>query len=76
MEHKREMRLMLSRTKVLVVGVTSVTRERGREREGERVPARVRLYLSRLSCLPLCQRLCVNVHLCPVNMCPRERVLT
>jgi hypothetical protein len=39
MEHKREMRLMFSRTGVLVVGVTSVTRgsegesERGRERE-------------------------------------------
>jgi hypothetical protein len=36
MEHKREMRLMLSRTGVLVVGVTSVVRERGRERVGER----------------------------------------
>jgi hypothetical protein len=33
MEHKREMRLMLSRTGVLVVGVTSVARERGKERE-------------------------------------------
>jgi hypothetical protein len=30
MEHKREMRLMLSRTGVLVVGVTSVARGRGR----------------------------------------------
>jgi hypothetical protein len=36
MEHKREMRLMLSRTGVLVVGVTSVVRERGRERVMER----------------------------------------
>jgi hypothetical protein len=37
MEHKRqEMRLMLSRTGVLVVGVTSVVREQGRERVGER----------------------------------------
>jgi hypothetical protein len=29
MEHKREMRLMLSRTEVLVLGVTSVARRRG-----------------------------------------------
>jgi hypothetical protein len=35
MEHKREMRLMLSCTGVLVVGVTSIARERGRERERE-----------------------------------------
>jgi hypothetical protein len=35
MEHKREMWLMLSRTGVLVVGVTSVVRERERERESE-----------------------------------------
>jgi hypothetical protein len=34
MEHKREMRLMLSRIEVLVVWVTSVARQRGREREG------------------------------------------
>jgi hypothetical protein len=34
MEHKREMRLMLSRTGVLVVGVTSVAR--GSEGESER----------------------------------------
>jgi hypothetical protein len=34
MEHKREMWLVLSRTGVLVVGVTSVARQRGREREG------------------------------------------
>jgi hypothetical protein len=36
MEHKREMWLMLSRIGVLVVGVTSVARQRGRERESER----------------------------------------
>jgi hypothetical protein len=36
MEHKREMRLMLSCTGVLVVGVTSVAGERERERERER----------------------------------------
>jgi hypothetical protein len=64
---------MLSRTGVLVVGVTSVARERGREREGERVPACVRLCLSRMSCLPLCQSLCVHVHLCHVNVCQHDR---
>jgi hypothetical protein len=39
MEHKREMRLILSRTGVLVVGVTSVARgsEGENERERERV---------------------------------------
>jgi hypothetical protein len=61
MEHKREMRLMLSRTGVLVVGVTSVTRERGRERERERES--LRAFVS--ACL-----------VCPaslyVNVCPRE----
>jgi hypothetical protein len=36
MEHKREIRLMLSRTGVLVVGVTSVAGEREREREKKR----------------------------------------
>ena len=36
MEHKREMRLMLSCTGVLVVGVTSVAGERERERERKR----------------------------------------
>jgi hypothetical protein len=35
MEHKGEMCLMLSHTGVLVVGVTSVARERGREQERE-----------------------------------------
>jgi hypothetical protein len=49
---------MLSCTGVLVVGVTSVARERGREREIGRVPVCVYLCLSRL---PLCQCLCVNV---------------
>jgi hypothetical protein len=50
------MRLMLSRTGVLVVGVTSVARERGRERERERerAPACVRLCLSRLPRLDVC----------------------
>jgi hypothetical protein len=42
-----------------VVGVTSVARERGQERERERVSVCVRLCLSRLPRLPLCQRLCV-----------------
>jgi hypothetical protein len=36
MEHKRGMRLVLSCTRVLVVGVTSIARERERESEGER----------------------------------------
>jgi hypothetical protein len=66
---------MLSSTGVLVVGVTSVVRERGREQEGERVPACVRLRLSRLPCLPLCRRApsstCVHV-----NMCQRVCVST
>jgi hypothetical protein len=48
MEHKREMRLMLSRTGVLVVGVTSVARGSEGERERERVSA---CCLSRLPCL-------------------------
>jgi hypothetical protein len=65
MEHKGEIRLMLSRTGVLVVGVTSVTRERGRERERERES----LHASVSACL-----------VCPaslyVNVCPRERVST
>jgi hypothetical protein len=56
---------MLSRTGVLVVGVTSVARERGRERERERVPACARLCLSRLPRLDVC-----------VHVCPPERVLT
>jgi hypothetical protein len=49
MEHKKEMRLMLSYTGVLVVGVTSVARERGREREREResLRASVSAYLVR-----------------------------
>jgi hypothetical protein len=45
MEHKREMGLMLSCTGVLVVGVTSITRERGRERERESLRASVSAYL-------------------------------
>jgi hypothetical protein len=46
-------------------------RARAREIERERVSACVRLCLSRLPRLPLCQRLCVYVHVCPL-----ERVLT
>jgi hypothetical protein len=61
------MRLMLSRTGVLVVGVTSVAREREQERERERVPAFVRLCSSR--------SLCVNVHLCERERC-NVRVVT
>jgi hypothetical protein len=41
---------MLSRTRVLVVGVTSVVRERGRERVGEKERERVP------ACLPVCPR--------------------
>ena len=44
MEHKREMRLMLSRTGVLVVGVTSVAR--GSEGESERERGRESLRVS------------------------------
>jgi hypothetical protein len=58
MEHKREMRLMLSCTGVLVVGVTSVARERGRVRERERGPV-------------VNVSVCVHVHLCPFSStCP------
>jgi hypothetical protein len=63
MEHKREMRLMLSRTGVLVVGVTSVARERGRERERESLRASVS------ACLVCPTSLYINV-------CPRERLPT
>jgi hypothetical protein len=51
---------MLSRTGVLVVGVTSVRSEG--ESERERVFACVRLYVSHLPRLPLCRRLCLCVH--------------
>src|SRR5688572_10310270 len=47
------MRHILSCIGVLVVGVTSVARERGRERERERAPACVRLCLSRLPRIPV-----------------------
>jgi hypothetical protein len=61
MEHKGEMWLMLSRTGVLVLGVTSVARERGRERERERES----LCASVSACL-----------VCPAslyaNVCPHE----
>jgi hypothetical protein len=56
MEHKREMWLMLSRTGVLVVGVTSVARQQGRERERERVPACLCLNVN-----VLCQRVSPSV---------------
>jgi hypothetical protein len=67
MEHKREMRLMLSCTGVLVVGVTSVARERGRERERESLCVRPSLPISSapppsmLTCpvVNVCQRVCV-----------------
>jgi hypothetical protein len=49
MEHKREMRLMLSRTRVLVVGVTSVARGSEGETERERVSACCLSRLPRLS---------------------------
>jgi hypothetical protein len=47
MEHKRELWLMLSRTGVLIVGVTSVARQRGREREG---------VVQRCQCCNVCPR--------------------
>jgi hypothetical protein len=73
MEHKREMRLMLSRTGVLVVGVTSVARERGREREREREGEPLRA--SVFACFVCPASLYVNVSVC-VHVCPPERVLT
>jgi hypothetical protein len=57
------MRLMLSCTGVLVVGITSVARERGRERERESLRASVSAYLVCPAslyvnvCVPLCERL-------------------
>jgi hypothetical protein len=62
MEHKREMRLMLSRTGVLVVGVTSVARERGRERDKERERERESLRASVSACLVCPASLYVNVY--------------
>jgi hypothetical protein len=59
---------MLSRTGVLVVGVTSVARERGRERERKRVPC-VRPSLPVSSAPPPSMPTCVHV-----NVCPPERV--
>jgi hypothetical protein len=58
---REKMRLMLSRTGVLVVGVTSV-RETARARARERVSACVHLCVSRLPRLPLCRRLFLCVH--------------
>jgi hypothetical protein len=75
MEHKREMRLMLSRTGVLVVGVTSVVRERGRERVGDRERESLCVSLSAPD-IPRCPRhpTCVHdVQRCPCcNVCPRR----
>jgi hypothetical protein len=60
MEHKREMRLMLSRTGVLVVGVTSVARgsegENERERESLRAACLVCPACPRCPTLSLLQR--------------------
>jgi hypothetical protein len=59
MEHKREMWLMLSRTGVLVVGVTSVMRGSEGESEGERESPCVSLsQCQRIvsACLPVCPR--------------------
>jgi hypothetical protein len=61
MEHKREMRLMLSRTGVLVVGVTSIARERERE-------------LGLPACLPLCVRVSLSPRPCIVSTSPRVNV--
>jgi hypothetical protein len=67
------MRLILSCTGVLVVGVTSVARERGREREIERESLRASvsaylvcpasLYINVSVCV------CVNVRFSPVSTC-------
>jgi hypothetical protein len=61
MEHKREMWLMLSRTGVLVVGVTSVVRGREGESKGERAP------------LSTC--LCLHVPLRPPQRPPLRKAL-
>jgi hypothetical protein len=57
------MRFILSCTGVLVVGVTSVARERGREREGERESLCVMLISSApRPCVPPMSTPCVNVN--------------
>jgi hypothetical protein len=55
------MRLILSCTWVLVVGVTSVARERGRERERERVCA-LPVSSAPRPCVPPLSTSCVNVN--------------
>ena len=63
------MRLILSCTGVLVVGVTSVARERGRERERERERESLRASVSACIVCPaslyanVCPRECLNVNL-------------
>jgi hypothetical protein len=71
------MRLMLSRTGVLVVGVTSVAREQGRERERERESLRA----SVSACLVCPASHYVDVYVCVstyvhMNVCQRERIST
>jgi hypothetical protein len=60
MEHKREMWLMLSRTGVLVVRVTSVARgsegESERERERESLRVSVSTSVLDVSCVATCVR--------------------
>jgi hypothetical protein len=70
------MRLMLSRTGVLVVGVTSVVREQGRERVGERESLRV----SRLPPTSHVVSVTTSVHdiqrvFTTCNVCSRRRAL-
>jgi hypothetical protein len=62
MEHKREMWLMLSRTGVLVVGVTSVAR--GSEGESDQRCQCCRVCPRRLTCVPDVQR-CQCCNVCP-----------
>jgi hypothetical protein len=69
------MRLILSCTGVLVVGVTSVARERGQERERERESLRASVS-AYLVCPASHYVLCVNVHLSERVPPPRERVST
>jgi hypothetical protein len=63
MEHKGEMRLMLSRTGVLVVGVTSVAR--GSEGESERERESV-------CCISLLPCLSTTSNVVGVAMCVRD----
>jgi hypothetical protein len=69
MEHKREMRLMLSRTGVLVVGVIIVARGSEGENERERERERERESLCCLSRLP---RLSSTCNVVGVATCVRD----